>query len=64
MWKTIMIEKKKMDKYQIFQGLSCCSKFFCDGCPYKIYEDDLYKIQCIHILIEDLHNYMKEVEKE
>ena len=52
--------KTNFDKYQIFQGLSCCAEFFCDGCPYKIYEDDIYKIQCIHILIEDLHEYMKK----
>ena len=54
--------KTNFDKYQIFQGLSCCAEFFCDGCPYKKYEHDLYKIQCIHMLIEDLHEYMKSEE--
>lgn len=52
--------KTNFDKYQIFQGLSCCAEFFCDGCPYKKYDDDYtYKIRCIHMLIEDLHEYMK-----
>lgn len=53
--------KTNFDKYQIFQGLSCCAEFFCDDCPYKIYDDDYtYKIRCIHMLIEDLHEYMKK----
>ena len=54
--------KTNFDKYQIFQGLSCCTEFLCDECPYQIFEHEEYKMRCIHKLIEDLAKYSKELE--
>ena len=52
----------KMNKEDIFKGLSKCKDFLCNECPYQIFEHEEYKMRCIHKLIEDLAKYSKELE--
>ena len=41
-------------------GLRSCEEFLCDSCPYKEFDHPVYKIQCIHKLIEDINILYKE----
>lgn len=47
---------RRMEKFEIYKGLKCCSEFLCGECPYQIYDSDHYKLRCIHKLIVDLNN--------
>ena len=52
-----------MEKLDIYKGLKCCSEFLCGECPYQIYDNDHYKLRCIHKLIVDLNNLLNGGEQ-
>ena len=45
-------------KAQTLEALDACNEFECGRCPYQIYDSDDYKLRCIHMLIENLHEIM------
>ena len=42
-------------KAQTLEALNACNEFECGRCPYQIYDSDEYKLRCINMLIESLH---------
>lgn len=48
------------DKETIMKALSVCAEFECDRCPYQYLDHEEYKLRCIHALIMDLNEILKE----
>jgi hypothetical protein len=44
----------KIDKNTVLTGLTKCSEFLCDECPYQKYDDETYKMRCMHMLMVDI----------
>ena len=50
------------DKETIMKGIAACSEFCCGECPYQYLEHHEYKMRCIHTLMQDIHELLKEVQ--
>ena len=48
------------DKETIMKALSACSEFYCCECPYQYLDDKEYSLRCIHTLIKDVNEMLKE----
>lgn len=48
------------DKEKIMRALQACSEFCCNECPYQHLDDKEYSLRCIHTLIEDVYELLKE----
>lgn len=55
----------KLTKKDAEQGLKCCREFLCGECPYNIIEGipDAINLKCIRYLMNDLYEYMIELEE-
>ena len=41
-----------MDKKEVVaKAIDCCADFLCDECPFQIYDDNHYRLRCIHRLM-------------
>ena len=45
---------------KILKSLKACSEFYCDECPYQHLDDKTYKMRCIHALIKDTYELLKD----
>ena len=48
-------------KAKILEALKSCSEFCCSECPYQCLDDEDYKLRCIHTLIKDTYELLKEI---
>ena len=49
------------DKKEVMKALAACSEFCCGKCPYQHLDDHEYPLRCIHTLIEDVYELLKEI---
>ena len=48
------------NKEKIMKGLSVCNEFCCEECPYQHLDSVNYPLRCIHTLIKDVYELLKE----
>ena len=51
------------NKEKIFKAVAACSEFCCGECPYQHLDDKTYKMRCIHSLIKDTYELLKEIKR-
>lgn len=51
-----------MTREEILKGIECCAEFLCGECPYQKYEHNEYKMKCIHNLMKDINDLVKNIE--
>ena len=51
------------NKEKIFKAVAACSEFCCSECPYQHLDDKTYKMRCIHSLIKDTYELLKEIKR-
>lgn len=56
------MERELMTKEEILKGIECCAEYLCSDCPYQKYEHHEYKMRCVHRLLEDINNLLKNIE--
>lgn len=56
------MEREPMTKEEILKGIECCAEFLCGECPYQKYEHNEYKMKCIHRLMQDINDLVKNIE--
>ena len=49
------------DYEKVLGALKSCNEFLCSECPYARWDDYDYKLRCIHMLINDLTEVVKEL---
>ena len=49
---------------EVLKGLECCVDFCCNDCPYHYLDSKEYPIRCIHSLLTDVHNLIKESKQQ
>lgn len=52
-----------MNEEDILKGIECCAEYLCGECPYRRFEHIDYKMRCIHMLMEDIATWVKEIKK-
>ena len=52
-----------VDEEDILKGIECCAEYMCGECPYQRFEHKDYKMRCIHMLMEDIATWVKEIKK-
>ena len=50
-----------MTNEETLKAIQVCAEFLCSECPYKIYEHEEYKMRCIHKLMVDIDQLIKDV---
>ena len=50
----------EINKEKIVEALSACSNFCCGECPYQHLESKDYPLRCIHALIQDTYDLLRE----
>lgn len=48
------------NKEEIIKALSACNEFCCGECPYQHLDSGDYLFRCIHTLIQDVYELLKE----
>ena len=50
------------DKETIMKGLQACRDYCCRECPYQYLDDEYYILRCIHTLVKDVNEMLKETK--
>ena len=48
------------NKTKIMEALAVCSEFCCGECPYQYLDDKEFPFRCIHALVKDTYELLKE----
>lgn len=52
-----------VNEKRVRKGVECCAEFLCGECPYQEYEHKDYILKCTHVLMKDIDNYLKYIDK-